>query len=225
MQFFKYALAAFSIGSAIAAPAPAPQLPVVGEVTKLVDIQALVGVVADVKVTVEASLQVLANIDVNADVDVDVNIQSTVASIRKEVQTIESAVEPLLKATVSQLALVDLTIVLDLLNDVFAIVNGVEVTVEGLLQSLPNGKLLIPTVLFQQPLTPVTDVKKVVKQEVSYLLSTLQPVLKPVLGLVSGLVGTNTGAIVNEINGLVVKVDGLLSGLLQGLLGTVISIL
>ena len=45
------------------------------------------------------------------------------------------------------------------------------------------------------------------------------------LGLVSGLVGTNTGVIVNEINGLVIKVDGLLSGLLQGLLGTVISIL
>ena len=143
MQFFKYALAAFSIGSAIAAPAP--QLPAVGSVTSLVDIKALVSVVADVKVSVEASLLTLKQTS-EGDVTEQAapEIQSAVASIRKEVQTIESTVQPLLQVTVGQLALVDLQIVLDLLNDVFAIVNGVELTIEGLLQTLPAGKLPSP---------------------------------------------------------------------------------
>ena len=143
MQFFKYALAAFSIGSAIAAPAP--QLPAVGSVTSLVDIKALVSVVADVKVSVEASLLTLKQTSAG-DVTEQAapQIESTVASIRKEVKTIETTVQPLLQATVGQLAVVDLQIVLDLLNDVFAIVNGVEVTIEGLLQTLPAGKLPSP---------------------------------------------------------------------------------
>lgn len=58
MQFLKYALAAFSIGSAMAAPAVEPVARdnavggIVGTVTSLANIQVLVGTVADVKVSV-----------------------------------------------------------------------------------------------------------------------------------------------------------------------------
>ncbi|RYP58617.1 hypothetical protein DL769_008872 [Monosporascus sp. CRB-8-3] len=207
MQFFKYALATLSFGSAIAMPASQPEdraLNVGGVTTDLVTVKALVDAVGGIKVNVDAHLLALEEI-LNGAVTVQVvpTLQTTLKSVRTEVLSIEAKVDPLLQGTVKPLAQVELSVVLDLLNDVVALVNGIEITIKDLLHSLP------------------TDVRKTVQSDLTHVLVTLNPAIQPVLDLSLGLVGVQTGDVVVEINGLINTLNGLLGGLLNGLLDTV----
>ncbi|RYP04591.1 hypothetical protein DL764_004328 [Monosporascus ibericus] len=211
MQFFKYALAALSFGSAIAMPASQPEdraLNVGGVTADLVAVKALVGAVGGIKGNVEAHLGALEEI-LNGTVTAQVvpTLQTTLKSVRTEVLSIEAKVDPLLQGTVKPLPQAELNVVLNLLNDVVAMVNGIETTIKDLLQSLP------------------ADVRKTVQSELTYVLATLKPAIQPLLDLSLGLVGMQTGDVVAEINGLINTLNGLLDGLLNGLLGTVVSIL
>ena len=211
MQFFKYAFAALSFGSAIAMPASQPEdraLNVEGVITDLVAVKALVGAVGGIKVNVEAHLGALEDI-LSGTVTAQVvpTLQTTLKSVRTEVLSIEAKVDPLLQGTIKPLAQAELSVVLDLLNDVVSLVNGIESTTKDLLQSLP------------------ADVRKTVQSELTFVLATLNPAIHPILDLALGLVGVQTGDIVVEINGLISTLDGLLGGLLNGLLGTVVKIL
>ncbi|RYO91375.1 hypothetical protein DL766_002159 [Monosporascus sp. MC13-8B] len=211
MQFFKYALVALSFGSAIAMPASQPEdraLNVGGATTDLVAVKALVGAVGGIKVNVDAHLLALEKIlDGTVTVQVVPTLQATLKSVRTEILSIEAKVGPLLQGTVKPLAHVELDVVLNLLNDVVALVNGIEVTVKDLLHGLP------------------ADVRKTVQSDLTYVLVTLNPAIQPVLDLSLGLVGVQTGGVVVEINGLINTLNGLLGGLLNGLLGTVVKIL
>ncbi|RYP53717.1 hypothetical protein DL768_001317 [Monosporascus sp. mg162] len=211
MQFFKYALAALSFGSAIAMPASQPEdraLNVKGVITDLAAVKALVSAVSSIKVNIEVDLGALEDI-LNGTVTTQVvpTLQTTLESVRTEVLSIEAKVDPLLQGTIKPLAQDELDVVLDLLNDVVALVNGIEATINDLLQSLP------------------ADVLKTVQSELTFVLATLNPAIQPILDLVLGLVGAQTGGVVAEINGLINTLNGLLGGLLNGLLGTVVGIL
>ncbi|RYO95978.1 hypothetical protein DL765_011716 [Monosporascus sp. GIB2] len=210
MQFFKYALAAFSFGSAVAMPASQPEDRAlnVGGVTDLAAVKALVGAVGGIKVNVDAHLLALEEI-LNGSVTAQVvpTLQTTLKSVRTEILSIEAKVGPLIQDTIKPLAPVELDVVLNLLNDVVALVDGIETTVKDLLHSLP------------------ADVRKAVQSDLTYVLATLNPAIQPVLDLSLGLVGVQTGDVVVEINGLINTLNGLLGGLLNGLLGTVVKIL
>lgn len=62
MQFFKYALAAFSIGSAIAAPAFPVASNAVTTVTSVANVQVLVSTVTSVKSKVEQQLSSISKL-------------------------------------------------------------------------------------------------------------------------------------------------------------------
>ncbi|KAK7756366.1 hypothetical protein SLS62_001592 [Diatrype stigma] len=213
MQFLKYALAAFSIGSAIAAPAvePVAREVAVGATVggnSLADVQVLVGHVADIKVTVLGEVDNLNKIAGGNPTDADVpTIKASLSLIRQKILDIEVDLNPLVKGVVQPLLEADLHIVLDLVTDVEALLQGVEDTVNNLLKTLP------------------AELQKQLQHDLTYVLQVLNPVLSPVLDLVAGLLGTNKGAIVDQINGIVVNLNGLLGGLLNPLLGTLAKIL
>lgn len=152
-------------------------------------------------------------------------IQASLTVIRKQVLSIEVDLNPLVKGKVVPLVAGDLKIVLGLVNDIVALVDGVEATVDNLLKTLPASKCASQASFQDRRANMFIDLQKLLQAELTNVLSVLNPVLSPVLDLVSGLLGTNTGALVNEINGVIVQLNGLLGGLLNPLLGTVTKIL
>ncbi|KAI1256572.1 hypothetical protein MGN70_001696 [Eutypa lata] len=226
MQFIKYALAAFSIGSAFAAPTFPVNGDAVSTVTSVANVQVLVGTVSSVKSKVEQELGSIKQIASGTVTQADVpTIQASLTVIRKQVLSIEVDLNPLVKGKVVPLVAGDLKIVLGLVNDIVALVDGVEATVDNLLKTLPASKCASQASFQDRRANMFIDLQKLLQAELTNVLSVLNPVLSPVLDLVSGLLGTNTGALVNEINGVIVQLNGLLGGLLNPLLGTVTKIL
>lgn len=78
-------------------------------------------------------------------------IQASLTVIRKQVLSIEVDLNPLVKGKVVPLVAGDLKIVLGLVNDIVALVDGVEATVDNLLKTLPASKCASQNFFLRSP--------------------------------------------------------------------------
>ncbi len=164
-------------------------------------------------------------VGVQVTAEVAPQVQASLVLIRKEILSIETNLEPLLAGVIQPLLQDELDVVLNLLNDVITLVNGVEATVKNLLTTLPAGKSSNPRPAYGPAANVLAELQKTLQSELTAVLAILNPILTPVVSLVTGLVGSNTGVVVDQINGLVGTLNGLLGGLLNPLLGTLGAIL
>lgn len=67
-------------------------------------------------------------------------IKASLTLIRQQILSIEVDLNPLVKGTVVPLVESELQVVLNLVNEVVGLVNGVETTVDNLLKTLPASK-------------------------------------------------------------------------------------
>ncbi|KAL7624146.1 hypothetical protein AAE478_005703 [Parahypoxylon ruwenzoriense] len=203
MRFTNFALAAFSMGSALAVPtthqAHARQLQILGTAT---------ATVGSVKTTVEAELATIAKLVVNVNLNATTlvpQLEHALLNIASDITGIVGSVLPLVTEGVPTLVEDELKAVPELLNNVLTIANDVEATAQQLVNGLAG------------------DVLKAVKPELQLVLATIQPIAKPIVTFALSAVGTVAGPVAEEVNGLVGDVEKVLGGLLAPL-GGVLSI-
>ncbi|KAI1375965.1 hypothetical protein F4677DRAFT_459923 [Hypoxylon crocopeplum] len=205
MRFTNFALAAFSLGSALAAPAThqshARALQILGTATSTI---------STVKTTVEGELQNISGLVVKVNVNTTTlvpQLEHSLLAIAGEVTKIVGSVLPLVTDGVLPLAEDELKNLPGLLNDVLSIANGVESTAQKIVNGVGN------------------DVLKAVKPELQLVLSAVEPVAKPIVSFALGAVGHTVDPVAQEVNSLVGNLEHVLGGLLGPLVGVVGKIL
>ncbi|XXG97294.1 hypothetical protein Hte_003590 [Hypoxylon texense] len=207
MRFTNFALAAFSMGSALAAPAVhqphARALEVISTATSTV---------TTVKTTVQGELQSVSKLVVSIGAGANSTalvpqLEQSLLSIAGEVTKIVGAVLPIVTEGVPALAEDELKGLPDLLNGVLAIATGLQSTA----QQVVNGV--------------GADVLKAVKPELQLVLSTVEPIAKPIVSLALGAVGDITGPVVSEVQGLVGDLEKVAGGILAPVTDLVSKIL
>ncbi|CAJ2511322.1 Uu.00g069470.m01.CDS01 [Anthostomella pinea] len=200
MQFTSFVVAALSVGSAFAAPAPATR-----------DIQIVdtaLSAVSSIKALVEAELSSIESVVQNAvGQDVVPILEKTLGNVGQEVSSLLTVVLPLVTKDVLPLAENEIANVPALLNEVLSIVDGILGMAEDLVEKL------------------VPDVLAIVKPELSFVLNTVIPVVKPVLKFATSAVGDVVTPVAKEVTGLVGQVDSVASGILKPIGGVVVAIL
>ncbi|KAI0018221.1 hypothetical protein F4780DRAFT_781524 [Xylariomycetidae sp. FL0641] len=197
MQFKSFAIAALSLGSAIAAPAT--------QQSSARDLQVLttaVSSVSTVKTTVTHEVQQVTSL-INVDASVDINItlvENLLEGVGKEVASLLDIVEGLVGGLVLPLAEDEITKVLGLVKDVHTIIGGVKDMSTGVVHSAP-----------QQIVTSV-------KPELQFVISSVQPLVKQLKVTVFTLIGDVVAPVVDEVQSLLSEVETLAGGLVSDVL-------
>ncbi|KAI1388993.1 uncharacterized protein F4822DRAFT_429607 [Hypoxylon trugodes] len=202
MRFTNFALAAFSMGSALAAPAVHQQ-----QARAIELLSTAITTVTGVQKTVEGDLKLISGLVVGVNVNTTTlvpQIEHTLLEVVSEVTKIASPVLSLVGEGVPQLAESELQQLPQLLNGVLSIGNGIKTTVGQVVKGVSG------------------DALTAVKPELQLVLSIVEPIAKPVVGLVQGLLGEVAPELAQELQGLLGDVEGLLGNILApvaGLLG------
>ncbi|KAI0125024.1 hypothetical protein BJ170DRAFT_484910 [Xylariales sp. AK1849] len=203
MQFSKLALAALSIGSAVAAPTPAPAVE-----KRDYSASSVLSVVINVKGTVEAELSSIESIAENVvDEKVLPVVFTALSNIASEVNGTIATIVPQVTDTVFPLVEEELENVPVLLTEVKGLVSDIESTVNELLAAVTG------------------DVLAAVKPEVKNVIVLVEPLLAPVLTLAHGLINTATGPVVSNVTVLISDIETIVGGILspvEGLLSKVL---
>ncbi|KAI0199267.1 hypothetical protein F4808DRAFT_462047 [Astrocystis sublimbata] len=203
MQFAKFALAAFSFGSAIAAP-------VVSDVPAVVD-KAL-SAVANAKTIVDAQVHTITELTAKTPAGpVVAEIEESLLTIGTSVNGIIAPILVLSNNAVLPLNQGQLESVPQLVSDCQAVFEGVQTAAKAIVKGLPQ------------------DVLKQVQPELQWVLSATGPVVKPLVAFTTTAV-PGTAAVYTEVNGALAKVQGIannlviapVNGLVGGLLDTVL---
>ncbi|KAK9416301.1 hypothetical protein SUNI508_01718 [Seiridium unicorne] len=201
MQFFKYALAAVSIGSAVAAPAPVMQA------RDTTVVSTVYSTVSSVKSLVEAELSNIDSVldNVVSD-DVVPLVNTALGNIVTEVNGLISDIVPLVTGLVFPLVDGELENVPDLLTEVKGLVSDIDSTVNNLLGAV------------------VGDVLSAVKPEVKAVLVLVSPLLAPIATLAQGVVNTATGPVVSDVSGLITDIDSVANGIVSPIGGLLVKV-
>ncbi|KAI1765199.1 hypothetical protein GGR53DRAFT_279144 [Hypoxylon sp. FL1150] len=207
MRFTSFALAAFSMGSALAAPA------VHQPHARAVEIlSTATTTVSTVKTTVEGELQSVSKLVVSIggaanSTALVPQLEQSLLSIAGEVTKIVGSVLPIITEGVPTLAEDELNNLPDLLNNVLSIANGLQSTATQIVNGVG------------------ADVLKAIKPELQLALSTVEPIAKPIISLALGAVGDITSPLVTEVNGLVGDIENVTGSILSPVTDLVSKIL
>ncbi|KAI0469532.1 hypothetical protein F4859DRAFT_134462 [Xylaria cf. heliscus] len=198
MQFTTVALAAFSLGSAIAAP-------VVDGLPAFTDALSVVG---DVKTAVEAQVSTINSlVQATPAGDAVTQIEASLLTVGQNVNTLLPSILALTGNTTASLSQGQLTSVPQLVTDIQSIFEGVQTVGKSVVSGLGQ------------------DALNEVQPELQWVLSTAGPVVKPLVSFTTTAV-PGTSAVYSEVNTALAQVQSLANGLLaplNGLLGGVLG--
>jgi hypothetical protein len=139
MQFFKLALAVASIGSAVAAPTPAP----IQETRDTTVVSSVYTAVSGLSTLVGAELSSISTSVVGVVVDDTVVpvVNDALANIVTEVNGVIAVVTPLINDIVFPLVAGELADIPEILIEVHGIIGNITTTLTGVVSDLPAGKI------------------------------------------------------------------------------------
>ncbi|KAI0181589.1 hypothetical protein GGR52DRAFT_45119 [Hypoxylon sp. FL1284] len=195
MRFSSFVLAAFSMGSALAAPATHQQ-----NARALEVLTTATSTLASVKTNVEGELQSISKLVLNVNANTTTlvpQLEQSLLGVVGEVTKVVGTILPLVKDGVPALAEDQLSAVPTVLNGVLSLANGIKSTSQQVVDKAHP------------------DVVKAVQPELQLVLSTVQPIVKPIITLALGVVGEVTGPVVGEVQGLVGDIENVAGGILS----------
>ncbi|KAI1735731.1 hypothetical protein F4680DRAFT_434335 [Xylaria scruposa] len=202
MQFTKLALAAFSLGSAIAAP-------VVGDLPALTDALAVVG---NVKTVVQAQVATITTLTQATPAgDAVTKIEASLQTIGQNVNGLVAPFLALAQGPTTGLSATQLASVSQLVADCQAVVEGVQTVGKTVVSGLGQ------------------DALSQVQPELQWVLATAGPVVKPLVSFTTTAV-PGTSAVYQQVNSAVGQLQGVVNtlviapvnGVVGGVLGGVL---
>ncbi|KAI2611158.1 uncharacterized protein GGS25DRAFT_184190 [Hypoxylon fragiforme] len=199
MRFSSFALAAFSLGSAFAAPAVQQTEPRALEILASVSTT-----IENTKAVVDVELKSLLNLALNVTVTTNLvpQLEQTILAIVGDVNQIVSVVGPLVNQGTLNLVEAELQGLPVLLQNVLGLTTNIQSTVQQVISHLGQDQL------------------QAVQPELQLLLSSVEPAVKPLISFALGAVANITGDLNIQVNNVV----GLLQNVLKGLLPTVLGV-
>ncbi|TRX96803.1 hypothetical protein FHL15_002109 [Xylaria flabelliformis] len=202
MQFTKLALAAFSLGSAVAAP-------VVGDLPALTDALAAVG---NVKTIVQAQVATVTTLTQATPAgDAVTKIEASLQTIGQNLNGLVTPLLALAQGPTTGLSATQLASVSQLVSDCQTVVEGVQTVGKTVVSGLGQ------------------DALNQVQPELQWVLSTAGPIVKPLISFTTTAV-PGTSAVYQQVNSAVGQIQGVantliiapVNGVVGGVLGGVL---